>query len=320
LRALLSGGTGFVGSYLAKQLVDEGVEVYLLGLGSGSAARDCDGTVHYLPCDIRDEEAVRRVVKGVQPQELYHLAAVSSVPASWKNPRLTFEVNVGGTFNLFEASMGLDSPPRILIVSSGQVYEAGERGSVIWNERSAVHPRTPYATSKAMAELLAQQFVELGAYIITARSFNHIGPAQSHEFVLSDFARQFALIESGKAPPVLVVGNLAVERDFTDVRDVARAYRLLLRNGRRGEIYNVCSGHAFPLTEVVALLQAMTLTKVSIQSEQARFRTNELSSVCGDPSKLKTETGWQATIDLKTSLRDMLEYWRNEIASEVPQK
>src|SRR4029077_16807955 len=131
---------------------------------------------------------------------------------SWKNPRLTFQGNVGGTFNVFEASMGLNSPPRILIASSGQGYGTPAHGSAVWNEESPTRPNNPYATSKAMAELLARQFVESGAHIITARSFNHLGPAQSQEFVVSDFARQFALIESGKAPPVLLVGNLDVER------------------------------------------------------------------------------------------------------------
>lgn len=314
MRALISGGTGFVGSFLASLLADQGVEVSVLSKKRHNEQVELDSRVRCQEGDIRSKPTVDQAVQETHPDEIYHLAAISSIPYSWKHPKLTFEVNVLGSANIFQASISLLRPARVLNVSTGQVYGSRGEGSAIFDENAPVRPGTPYATSKAMVELLAHQFVESnGAWIVTARSFNHVGPGQSTEFVLSNFARQFALIEAGQSPPLLRVGNLDVERDFTDVRDVVRAYQLLLKKGKPGSAYNVCSGHPHRIASAVSILQAITSIRVDVKVDSDKLRSTDLRSVCGDPSKLKAETGWEPTISFEDSLRDLLDYWRQRV-------
>jgi GDP-4-dehydro-6-deoxy-D-mannose reductase len=256
-------------------------------------------------------------LREVSPERVFHLAGISDVASSWKDPRLTFEVNVVGTLNLFEAAMSLPRPPRILNVSTAQVYAPASGGL---SEESRIAPDNPYAASKAMAELLRVPYLKCATGgIVTARSFNHTGPGQSDKFVLSSIARQFAEIQAGDRSPKLIVGNVDVERDFTDVRDVVEAYCLLLEKGRVGEIYNVCSGSAVRLADIIRMFESVSVTTVELEKDPARIRPNEAAIVLGDSKKLEADTGWRPRIPLKQTISDLLEYWRLRVSSEVAQ-
>jgi GDP-4-dehydro-6-deoxy-D-mannose reductase len=254
---------------------------------------------------------VRSVFEKTQPHEVYHLAAVSLVPASWLSPRLIFETNVIGTFNLLEASCRIQLRPRILNISSGQVYGNSSSAGKMLDENCPIRPINLYATSKAMAELLSSQHVDTAeAFVITARPFNHSGPGQSSDFVLSTLARQVADAEAGLRPAVIRTGDLSSVRDFTDVRDVVRAYRLLLQRGRRGEVYNVCSGVARPVSYALKVLQSLARIEIKVEVELSRLRPKEIRQICGNPTKIQRETGWRPTIPFETTIRDLLVYWR----------
>ena len=271
--------------------------------------------VEYYELDIRNAGDVQSAIRQIKPNEVYHLAGISAVGLAWANPRLTFEVNVEGTYNVLEATTGLPSPPRILNVSTAQVYAAS---NAPLSESSPLAPANPYAASKAMAELLEVSFRKACAGgIITARSFNHTGPGQLTSFVLPSFAQQFAEIEAGMRPPKLAVGNIEVERDFTDVRDVVRAYSELLSKGRPGQVYNVCSGAATLLSDVVKQFQALCRTVVTVETDPACLRAGDISRIVGDPSKIKKEIGWDIRIPLSQTLRDLLDYWRGKTKSQA---
>ncbi len=270
--------------------------------------------MEYYELDIRRADEVRSVVHKVSPTHIYHLAGISAVDVSWSNPRLTFEVNVLGAFNLFEAAMSLPALPRILNVSTSQVYASSD---TILTESSPVNPDNPYAASKAMAEFLRVQYRKcIGGGIITARSFNHTGPGQPPNFVLPSIAKQFAEMEAGLRPPKLTVGNIEVKRDFTDVRDVVLAYCALLDKGRTDEIYNVCSGSAVRLADIIAKFEAISGIAVQIETDPGRLRGNEVSQIFGDSTKIRTETGWSPQIVLDKTIRDLLDYWREKIKGD----
>jgi GDP-4-dehydro-6-deoxy-D-mannose reductase len=310
-RVLVTGGTGFVGSHLIGLLKSHSSKIAVVASG-GEVSRQQSG-VDYYALDIRRAGDLRSVVHNFSPTHIYHLAAISAVDVSWSNPRLTFEVNVLGAYNLFEAAMSLPSPPKILNVSTSQVY-AGS--AAILTETSRVDPENPYAASKAIAEMLRVQYrtCSVGG-IITARSFNHTGPGQMPNFVLSSIAKQFAEMEAGLRPARLTVGNLEVKRDFTDVRDVVMAYAALLKRGRRDEVYNVCSGCSVRLADVVRRFEAISGIVAEIETDAARLRSNEIPVICGDATKIRSETGWIPQIPFEKTIRDLLEYWCGRIKS-----
>jgi GDP-4-dehydro-6-deoxy-D-mannose reductase len=307
-RALITGGTGFVGRHLVSFLVSRGVQVGVLA--SCEFSKEPSGVAFY-EADVRDRDKVHSAMHDFKPHHVYHLAAISSVPFSWKSPRQTYEVNVLGTLNLFEAAISLPSPPRILNVSTAQVY--GPSDSAL-SETSSVVPDNPYAASKLMAELLRIQFRNSSTGgVITARSFNHTGPGQSSEFVIPSIAKQFAEIEAGWRKPKLTLGNVHVRRDFTDVRDVVEAYFLLLQKGSVDETYNVCSGRARSIKEIVEEYELLSDIQVEIETHASKQRTGEVEEVCGDPVKIRATAGWTPAISWKKSLTDLLNYWRTEL-------
>jgi GDP-4-dehydro-6-deoxy-D-mannose reductase len=308
-RILITGGTGFVGSHLIHFLKSYASRIAVLASG-GSSRPELD--VDYYEIDIRDRGEVRSVVQELKPNQIYHLAAVSAVGPSWSNPQLTYEVNVFGANNLFSAAMSLPSPPRILNVSTAHVYAPSSRAL---SEDSLVQPNNPYAASKAMAELLVVEYQKHAAGgIITARAFNHTGPGQPPNFVLPSIAKQFAEIEAGLQTPRLAVGNIEVKRDFTDVRDVVRAYCMLLDKGKPGEIYNVCSGYAIRLADIIQMFESVSGTKITIETDAARVRCNDVSEICGDPKKIREVTGWYPQISLPKTIADLLDYWRSSFS------
>jgi GDP-4-dehydro-6-deoxy-D-mannose reductase len=311
-RILITGGTGFVGPHLLRFLKSRDVKV--TAVSSGDPITREAGT-DYWKADIRNADDIAAVIRAANPEHIYHLAGVSSVAASWSDPRLTFDVNVIGSYNVFAAAMRLPSPPRILNVSTAQVYLSSDSALT---ETSAVGPDNPYAASKAMAELLAVQHRKSGSGgVITARAFNHTGPGQLPGFVLPSFAKQLAEMEAGLRPTVLNVGNINVKRDFTDVRDVVVAYCLLLDKAAPGEIYNVCSGSALLLADIVRELQKNCRVTVRVEVDPSRLRASEPRLVVGDPEKIKRVTGWSPQVPLERTLHVLLDYWRTAIKRDA---
>lgn len=307
-RVLITGGTGFVGPYLVRYLKSSNAKLIVL---SSEDPIIQEPGIDYCKADIRNFDDVQATLRAAKPSQIYHLAGVSLVSGSWNNPRLTFDVNVVGSCNVFDAAMHLPSPPRILNVSTSQVYA---RSSSALTETSWVAPDNPYAAAKAMAELLAVQYQNsVSGGIVTARAFNHTGPGQLPNFVLASFAKQFTEIEAGLCPPVLKVGNINVKRDFTDVRDVVVAYSQLLDQGATGETYNVCSGRAILLADIVKELQKNCAVAVKIEVDPARIRPSDVPEIVGDPRKIQMTTGWTPKISLQNTLKDLLAYWRTAI-------
>ena len=305
-----------MGTHLIRFLNSDTAKISVIASGDSKSRQEPEPGVEYYDLDIRNAADVQQAVREISPDQIYHLAGVSAVDVSWKTPRLTFEVNVLGTYNLFEAGMSLPSPPRILNVSTSQVYAASNE---ILTETSQLGPDNPYAASKAMAELLQVQYRKsMDGGIVTARSFNHTGPGQTTNFVLPSIAKQFAEMEAGLRAPSLTVGNIEVKRDFTDVRDVVRAYSALMEKGRAGEVYNVCSGSAVRLVDCIRKFESIAGFSIQINTDPERVRSNEVSQIRGDCTKIRSETGWCPQIPLEKTIQDLFDYWRNKIKSEVP--
>lgn len=299
---LITGGTGFVGPYLIDLLKSDVTRIVVL---SSKGPPVTGRALEYRTVDLRNAQQVQDVVRDILPDEIYHLAGIAAVNTSWENPRLTFEVNVAATFNLLDTAMSLASPPRILLVSTAQVYAPA---TARLTEDCPIAPDNPYAASKAMAELLTAPYRHsLKGGVVIARAFNHTGPGQSLNFVLPALARQFVQIRAGLKPPTIVVGNTEVKRDFSDVRDVVRAYRMLLAGGTLGQTYNVCSGAATRLADIIHELETLTGVKVTLEIDPARVRLNDVPQLCGDPGKLHRATGYTPQFSLKDTLQTLLE-------------
>ncbi len=310
MRAFVTGLTGFVGPHLGRMLVGKGFEVVGLGFQSENAgpAQGLPKGASAVNTDIRDYAGLRQILKDTQPDQIYHLAAISNVVTSFKDPRLTYDVNVGGTLNLFEALRELDIRPRIVHVSTAHVYRSIETEAGL-DEDSPVRLLTPYATSKFMCEALATQYAEaFGFQTMTVRPFNHVGPGQPTGFACADFARQIAAIKLGQAEPVLHVGNLAPVRDFTDVRDTVEAYWMVATQGIPGEVYNVASQRPISMQEIVSMLCNLAGVEAHIEVAPEKFRPIETLRLFGNSSKVRA-LGWKPRIELEQTLKDILDWW-----------
>lgn len=300
---LLTGASGFVGRHVTEMYGQkirgqEMMECVPLGAGDD-------------PVDLRDAAAVTKAVRMAMerdaPEAVLHLAAQSHVPTSFDDPAGTFAVNFTGTLHLLQALAGAGFRGRLLYVSSGAVYGLVPGGALPVTETFPSRPRDPYAVSKAAAEALCYQWSVTGPFeIVVARPFNHTGPGQTREFALPEFAAQLAEMRSGSRPPVLEVGDLSVTRDFCDVRDVVRAYTLLLAKGRNGEVYNVCSGTERKLADIVDTLARLAGVSPSIETKAGRLRPAEQPRMCGSPEKLRRDTGWTPETPWEDTLRDLL--------------
>jgi len=307
LRALITGGTGFVGVHLSEFLLARGDDVLVF---SRNAPFRRPPRVRYIDGDIGDPKQVQSIFDQFRPEAIYHLAAISSLGTASQNPRLALEINVVGTFTIVEAALRLGTPVRFLNVSSAQVYR--QDGGHI-DENSLVSPANSYAATKAMAEWVPRIFSDSATLeYITVRPFNHSGPGQTDQFVLSSFARQIVDIEVGTRAPVLSVGDLDVERDFLDVRDVVQAYRLLIERGRHGEIYNLSSGRVYKISEIVAMFARLSSVPFEVRVDPGRVRPRQPRHSDCSPAKLAAHTGFRPAIPLETTLRDLLDYWRTE--------
>jgi len=308
MRVLITGATGFVGRHLATLLLSRRHEVFgtvLQPEGDGQ-----DDKIRLLSCDMRDAQQVRSAVEDARPDQVYHLAGLSSVRESFEDARAVYETNFFGALHLLDAVRRTNASARVLLIGSGHCYGKLRPRELPATEQQVLAPNSPYAVSKAAADLLGRHYFEsFGLHVIRARPFNHTGPGQSTHFVCSDFARQFAAIELNLAAPVLRVGNLHARRDFSDVRDIVRAYVLLLQKGKPGEAYNVGSGRAVSLDEVLKILRSFCTRSIAIQTEETRFRRGEADVLYGSSRKLKQATGWRPEYDLKSTLRDLYCYW-----------
>jgi GDP-4-dehydro-6-deoxy-D-mannose reductase len=314
MRVLVTGATGFAGRHLVALLRARRHQVTGTFRTPGKAGSLSGSQTEC--CDLRDFTAVRRVLEQAQPERIYHLGAFTSVRQSLEDPRAVYEVNFWGTFNLLQAVREVAAASRVLIVGSGQSYGSVRPGELPIRETQAFAPEGPYAASKAAADALAYQFFRsFGLKVVRARAFNHTGPGQSAEFVCSDFARQVAAIALRQRPPKVEVGDLSRERDFSDVRDVVRAYCLLLEKGRPGEAYNVSSGRSTPASAILRQLISFCPHPVHRIVRRERFRTSDPKRLYGDVRKLRRATGWAADYELATTLRDLYECWVTTLRS-----
>jgi GDP-4-dehydro-6-deoxy-D-mannose reductase len=272
------------------------------------------GKINLVDCDLLDAFSVHKLIGAVQPDRIFHLAAQSHVPTSWNSPASTIQDNVIGQLNLLEAVRAAGIDPLIQIAGSSEEYGLVYPDEVPMKETNPLRPLSPYAVSKVAQEMLAYQyFKSYGIRSIVSRGFNHSGPRRGENFVDSSFARQIALIEKGLQEPVIYVGDLSSKRDFTDVRDMVRAYWLLLEQCRPGEVYNIGSGTTRPVQESLDMLLSMTDVDVEVRVDPTRLRPSDVLILWADASKFKEATGWEPTIPYEQTLRDMLNYWRERV-------
>jgi GDP-4-dehydro-6-deoxy-D-mannose reductase len=297
MKLLVTGSDGFVGSVLVRQR-------------PCIALADADGNI-----DLRNADRLRRAVRHIAPDAVIHLAAQSFVPASFAHPLETYEVNFFGTFALLAALKAAGFNGRMLFVGSGDGYGVVSPEELPVDEGHPLRPRSPYAVSKVAAEALCYQWCRSeGIEIVMTRSFNHIGPGQSDRFAVSDFARQVIEIGKGLREPLISTGDIDVTRDFTDVRDVVRAYLLLLDKGRAGEVYNVCSGTEHSLRDVLGRLLELAGVEARVERDPSRLRPAEQRRMCGSPRKLERDTGWVRQFPLDRSLEDVLQDWETKLS------
>lgn len=307
MKSLISGIDGFVGCYLSDYLAEQGEAVY----GTTINPKYNNEKALLFTMDLLDKNSVAEVIKEVQPDTIYHLAGQSAVGLSWDNPSLTMSINVNGTIHLLEAVRDYCKEAKVLIVGSSDQYGPVKEEDCPISEQHALKPASPYGISKVTQEQIAKLFVEsYDMNIIMVRSFNHIGPRQGINFVVSDFASKIVQIERG-AHPVIKVGNLEAYRDFTDVRDIVRGYYMLMQKGQIGEVYNIGSGKAVKIREILDSLIGFSSKSIEVQIDEAKLRPLDVPLVQCDKSKIANHTGWNPTIDLALTLRDTLEYWRS---------
>lgn len=314
LRILITGITGFVGSHLAEYaLARGGVEVFGT-VRWRSRMENVEGIlpdINLVDCDLRDSVAVRKCLTDIKPDYIFHLAAQSYVPASWNAPEETLTTNIISELNLLEAMRDADREIRIQVAGSSEEYGLVFEDEAPIKETNPLRPLSPYAVSKVAQDMLAYQYNRsYGLFTVRTRAFNHEGPRRGHVFVTSNFARQIAWIEKGKKEPVIEVGNLSARRDFTDVRDVVKAYWLSLEKGEPGEVYNIGSGKAVTIQEMLDMLLAMTDAQIEVRPVPERMRPSDVELLLADVSKFNALTGWKADIPLSKTLGDTLDYWR----------
>jgi len=313
MRVLITGITGFAGSHVAEYALSKKAEVW----GSMRWRSKTDNIDHIrndlklVDCDIRDTSSVNSLIAEAKPDYIFHLAAQSFVPTSWHAPHETLTTNIMGQLNLLEALRFLKTKTRMQIAGSSEEYGMVHQDETPIKETNPLRPLSPYGVSKVTQDLLCYQYNRsYGIDTVRTRAFNHTGPRRGHVFVVSDFARQIAQIESGVKDPVIEVGNLEAVRDFTDVRDVAKAYWLALEKGESGEVYNICSGKGWSIKQVLDMLLALTKSEIEVVDKSERHRPSDVPLLVGDNSRFTQKTGWKPEIPFEKTLEDVLDYWR----------
>lgn len=316
MRVFITGITGPVGSFLADYLLTmPGLEIHAFKRWRSDPRPIAHlyNQVTIYEGDIEDPFSIDKAIKSAKPERVYHLAAQSYPSESWDAPIATMRANVEGTLNLLEALRRHAPAARIHIAGTSAEYGAVAPDQVPIREDHPLRPLSPYGVSKVAAELSGlQYYASYGMHVIVTRSFNHVGPRQGDRCSIQTFCRQMALIETGRQEPVLRVGNLSPQRDFTHMHDVARALWLLLEYAPPGEVYNLCSGRAARIGDIVELVRARGRVPIEIAVDPARLRPVDEPILIGDNRKLCAVTGWTPTIDMTRIVDEVLEYWRNQ--------
>ena len=321
MRLLLTGAGGFVGGHLAGFLRAEHPEVEIHGvvLPQGGVSWRAPSGARVLEADLNDAAAAAAGVEEVRPEGILHLAGQSSVHNSWLDPAGTMRTNVLGIVHLLDAARRQDRRPPVLVVGSAEEYGPVGPEEIPIREDTPLRPASPYAVSKVAQGALARLYGPAGGMrIVLTRTFHHTGPGRGEAFAESSFARQIAEIEGGRRPGVLEVGNLEAVRDFTDVRDVVRAYWMLLEKGQGGEVYNVCSGRGRRIRDLLDTLLAASSARVEVRVDPERLRPSDVPVQVGDPGRLRAATGWQPEIPLERTLGDLLDDWRTRTGTPPP--
>lgn len=315
-KALITGINGFVGAHLTELLMARGFKVTGLDVSAESSGgatpheRVLPKEIKILPVDLRDGQAVSDAIAETMPDVIFHLAAQSSVKLSFENPVETFSININGSLNILEAIANLEKAPKMLLISSSEIYGQLKPEEVPVTEQAPLAPVNPYAVSKAAVDLMAYQYFK--AYdlpVYWARAFSHAGPGQRTVAVLSDWSFQTARIELGLSTPEIKVGNLEVTRDYTDVRDTVRAYLAILEKGLPGQPYNVCSGNGYKLADLLQIIASFSSRKIEIVEDQSRLRPVDIPILIGSPARLRADTGWEQRISIDKTLHDIYDYW-----------
>jgi GDP-4-dehydro-6-deoxy-D-mannose reductase len=313
-RVLITGASGFVGSHLIDHLLSLG-EYDIFGTYRSDKQQREGDHLHFLKADLGQKDAVVSLLDESQPDYIFNLAAQAHVAESFQDPEATLTNNIISELQILEAIKNFTKKDiRLLVVSTSEVYGMIRPEDLPVSENTPHMPASPYAVSKITQDYLALQYVIAHKLdIIRARPFNHIGPRQSDKYVVGKFARQIAEIEREKRDPILKVGNLAAKRDFTDVRDIVKAYVLLMQKGKTGEVYNIGSGKSHKISDVLSLLQSLSPAKISIEQDSELMRPSDLPDIYADIRKIGNEVGWHPTISLEETLKDTLEYWRQVV-------
>jgi GDP-4-dehydro-6-deoxy-D-mannose reductase len=309
--ALVTGASGFAGCHLVEHLSHH-TDWSIIGLSRRYAASS--ERVRHVVCDLQDEALLVRTIEHYRPDLIFHLAAQSYVPRAFASPADTIVNNVVAQINLFEACRTTGIDPVVLVVGSAEVYGYAEPDEMPLKEDQPFRPGNPYAVSKVTQDMLGYQyFRSYGMRVVRVRPFNHFGPGQSDRFVLSSFARQVAEAEAGMIEPTVLTGDLTSQRDFCDVRDVVRAYHLAVELGEPGEVYNIASGVAHGVGELLTVLTGLATCDIEVRQDPSRVRPSDVPVMSGDSTRFREATGWQPVLTVEQSLLDTLNYWREEI-------
>lgn len=315
-RILITGISGFVGSHLADYLLTkENVEIFGLDMSAAKVdnLENCFNDVRLFSCDLTERTSVRTLIKQIKPDKIFHLAGSAFVGESWSDPEKTFTVNVFSQLNILNALVELKLNPMVQIACSSEEYGLATKKELPITEKSELRPLSPYAVSKIAQDYLGYQYHKsYGLNVVRTRSFNHVGPRQNERFVVANFAKQIAMIETGKQKPVISVGNLNAIRDFTDVRDIVKAYWLATEKGKPGDVYNLCSGKGHMVSKILKTLLSLSKVKVKIRQDPKRMRPSDVPVWVGDNRKFVKQTGWRLEYSLEMTLLDTLNYWREK--------
>lgn len=317
MKVLITGITGFAGSHMAEFCLARG-DVDIYGTTRPRSPMDhisgIKDKLTLIDCDLRDATSVWRTINEVKPDYIFHLAAQSFVPTSWHAPAETLVTNVIGQVNIFEALRELKLGTRIQIACSSEEYGMVYENEVPIKESNPLRPLSPYGVSKVAQDMLGYQYHQsYGTHVIRTRGFNHTGPRRGEVFVTSTFAKQIAEIEKGRRGPVMYVGNLNAMRDFTDVRDMVRAYWLAVEKCEPGDVFNIASDKGIKIKDMLDMLLKMSTKEITIQQDPKRMRPSDVEILLGDSTKFRNATGWKPEVPFEKTMKDLLDYWRERV-------